>query len=64
MLKLYPDYESGLIYVSDHGESLGENNIYLHGFPYGIAPKEQKEVPMVIWMSDVMKKKTILITCA
>lgn len=57
LLKRYPDYESGLIYVSDHGESLGENNIYLHGFPYGIAPKEQKEVPMIMWMSDVMKKE-------
>lgn len=62
LLKRYPDYESGLVYVSDHGESLGENNIYLHGFPYQIAPKEQKEVPMIMWMSDVMKRKTILIT--
>lgn len=57
LLKQYPDYESGLVYVSDHGESLGENNIYLHGFPYQIAPKEQKEVPMIMWMSDVMKKE-------
>jgi lipid A ethanolaminephosphotransferase len=42
--------------VSDHGESLGENNIYLHGLPYAIAPKEQIEVPMVIWMSENMKE--------
>ena len=57
LLKKYPDYKSGLIYVSDHGESLGENNIYLHGFPYQIAPKEQKKVPMMLWVSDVMKKE-------
>lgn len=40
-----------LFYVSDHGESLGENGIYLHGAPYFMAPAEQTEVPMVIWMS-------------
>ena len=56
MLKKHPEYESGLIYVSDHGESLGENNIYLHGFPYKVAPKEQKHVPMILWMSETMKR--------
>ena len=40
-----------MIYVSDHGESLGENGLYLHGFPYSIAPKAQTRVPMVVWMS-------------
>ena len=40
-----------LFYVSDHGESLGENGIYLHGAPYFMAPVEQTEVPMVIWMA-------------
>ena len=40
-----------LIYVSDHGESLGEHGIYLHGAPYAIAPKEQTTVPYLIWMS-------------
>ena len=40
-----------LIYVSDHGESLGENNLYLHGMPYTIAPIEQKRVPMIFWYS-------------
>ncbi|MDZ5459224.1 phosphoethanolamine transferase [Azohydromonas lata] len=39
----------GLLYVSDHGESLGENNLYLHGLPYGMAPRAQKHVPMVAW---------------
>lgn len=43
--------DSVLIYVSDHGESLGENGLYLHGFPYAMAPDEQKHVPMVIWTS-------------
>lgn len=42
-------YETTLLYVSDHGESLGENNLYLHGLPYGVAPMEQKHVPMVLW---------------
>jgi lipid A ethanolaminephosphotransferase len=46
-----------LIYISDHGESLGENNIYLHGFPYRLAPKEQKEIPMLLWMSESFRQK-------
>ncbi len=44
--------DSLLIYVSDHGESLGENGVYLHGMPYALAPANQKEVPFMIWMSD------------
>lgn len=40
-----------MIYVSDHGESLGERGMYLHGTPYVIAPKEQTQVPMVMWFS-------------
>lgn len=56
ILKKFPQFESGLLYVSDHGESLGENNIYLHGLPYRFAPEEQTKVPMVIWMSESMKK--------
>lgn len=56
LLKKRPHWESGALYVSDHGESLGENGVYLHGLPYSIAPKEQTRVPMVLWMSDVMKK--------
>ena len=41
-----------LIYTSDHGESLGENGIYLHGAPIKTAPPEQLNVPMIVWMSD------------
>jgi lipid A ethanolaminephosphotransferase len=43
--------DSVLLYVSDHGESLGENNLYLHGLPYAIAPDTQKRVPMTLWLS-------------
>ena len=41
----------GVIYVSDHGESLGENGLFLHGMPYAIAPAVQTRVPMLIWSS-------------
>ncbi len=44
--------DSAMVYVSDHGESLGENNLYLHGLPYAIAPDVQKKVPMVMWASE------------
>jgi len=43
--------DSALLYVSDHGESLGEANLFLHGLPYAIAPDVQKQVPMVMWSS-------------
>jgi lipid A ethanolaminephosphotransferase len=45
------DVDSALLFVSDHGESLGEKNLFLHGVPYVIAPKEQTQVPMVFWQS-------------
>ncbi|MFG6465954.1 phosphoethanolamine transferase [Roseateles sp. BYS87W] len=43
-------FDAGMLYVSDHGESLGENGLYLHGMPYAIAPKEQTHVPMIFWV--------------
>ncbi len=43
---------TAMIYVSDHGESLGEKNMYLHGAPYFMAPDEQIHVPMLMWLSD------------
>jgi lipid A ethanolaminephosphotransferase len=50
------DRQTGVIpamfYVSDHGESLGEGGLYLHGTPYFMAPDYQTHVPMVLWMSD------------
>ncbi len=44
-------YSSAMLYMSDHGESLGENNIYLHGLPYYMAPDTQKKVPFLAWLS-------------
>ena len=41
-----------MYYVSDHGESLGEGGLYLHGTPYFMAPEYQTRVPMVLWMSE------------
>jgi len=43
-------FDPMLLYVSDHGESLGENNLYLHGMPYAMAPREQTHVPMLMWL--------------
>lgn len=48
---LQQSYDTALLYVSDHGESLGEKGLYLHGMPYAIAPAEQTRVPMVLWIS-------------
>ena len=45
------DRDTALVYVSDHGESLGEGGLFLHGMPYAIAPDEQKKVPMTMWFS-------------
>ena len=45
-----------MIYISDHGESLGENNLYLHGIPASIAPKEQLDIPFIVWSSDGSKE--------
>ena len=48
------DYEVSLLYASDHGESLGEGGLYLHGYPYMLAPKAQTQVPMVYWTSQAI----------
>lgn len=45
-------FQTGLLYMSDHGESLGESGIFLHGLPYKLAPNEQKEVPALVWFSE------------
>ena len=49
-------HEAALIYLSDHGESLGENSIYLHGMPYIIAPDAQKHVAALMWFNDKIKR--------
>jgi lipid A ethanolaminephosphotransferase len=51
------DADTAMLYFSDHGESLGENNVYLHGAPYMFAPREQTEVPMMLWMSDSFSER-------
>lgn len=48
-------FETAMFYVSDHGESLGEFGVYLHGMPYGIAPAAQKHVPAVAWIGKHMR---------
>jgi len=50
--------DSLLLYVSDHGESLGENGVYLHGMPYSIAPDNQKQVPLMVWMSSGYEQRS------
>ena len=44
--------ETAMLYFSDHGESLGENNLYLHGYPYALAPMAQKHIPAVFWFGS------------
>jgi lipid A ethanolaminephosphotransferase len=57
-------YDVAMVYVSDHGESLGERGLYLHGMPYAIAPKEQLEVPMLWWMSpEFVRHRNIDVSC-
>ena len=52
-LKKYDgDYETAMLYMSDHGESLGEHGIYLHAAPYIIAPKEQTHIPAIVWLGQ------------
>lgn len=51
-LKSIKEYDSLLIYMSDHGESLGERGVYLHSLPYFFAPEAQKKIPFFIWYSD------------
>lgn len=58
-MKSLTDYRSCVIFISDHGESLGENNLYMHGVPMTMAPKEQVEIPFIIWTSDNSKIKAI-----
>jgi lipid A ethanolaminephosphotransferase len=53
-------YATAMLYVSDHGESLGENNVYLHGFPYAIAPKQQTQIPMIFWASNSFLQENTL----
>lgn len=52
MLAAMDEAESSFIYLSDHGESLGENGLYLHGTPYSLAPAHQLNIPFIVWASE------------
>lgn len=49
-------YTTSMLYMSDHGESLGEGGVYLHGLPYFLAPEQQTHVPTLVWLSDDMNQ--------
>lgn len=51
-LRSLKDWKSSMIFISDHGESLGENNMFMHGIPMKLAPKVQYEIPLLVWTSD------------
>ncbi|TWO70772.1 phosphoethanolamine--lipid A transferase [Caenimonas sedimenti] len=61
-LKRRDDYAGAMVYVADHGESLGENNLYLHGMPYAIAPDVQKHVPWITWLSPAFEQRSGMTT--
>jgi lipid A ethanolaminephosphotransferase len=51
-LRSMNDWQSAMIFISDHGESLGENNMFMHGLPMSLAPKVQYEIPFLVWTSE------------
>ena len=55
-------FETAMIYLSDHGESLGEKGVYLHGIPYFIAPDNQKNIAAIFWLGDSFKAQKKLLT--
>lgn len=64
VLRGHGEYASALLFTSDHGESLGENGIYMHGTPYPIAPRVQLHVPMVFWPSpEFIRGRNIDMQC-
>lgn len=57
LLEKNSQFNTAMMYISDHGQSLGEYGLYLHGTPYIIAPKEQIHIPWIIWLSDSFSKE-------
>ena len=51
-LRTMEDWKSAMIFISDHGESLGENKMFMHGLPMRLAPKVQYEIPFLVWTSE------------
>ena len=63
-LKRLPnEINTSMLYVSDHGESLGESGIYLHGLPYAFSPIEQRHIPMLFWSSQKNEKQNMDDAC-
>ncbi|MGO1328487.1 MAG: phosphoethanolamine transferase [Idiomarina loihiensis] len=54
-LQSHDEIDSSMMYLSDHGESLGDNGIYLHGLPNWLAPKEQRHIPWIVWPAEKFK---------
>lgn len=52
LAQLPAEYHTAMLFVSDHGESLGENDLFMHGVPMAMAPAEQYEIPFLVWQSD------------
>ncbi len=61
MLRAIPNASSAMLYISDHGESLGEHGLYLHGTPYALAPQVQTDIPYLVWLSDAFKQQKTLV---
>ncbi|GIU33105.1 phosphoethanolamine--lipid A transferase [Shewanella schlegeliana] len=60
----HTEFDTAMLYISDHGESLGENGMYLHGAPYSLAPDEQTKVPFLGWFSAGFAEQNHLsLTC-
>ena len=55
-MRTLTDWNTAVMFVSDHGESLGENGIYMHGVPMSIAPREQFEIPFIVWTSPLFRR--------
>ena len=51
-LRSMSEWHSAMIFISDHGESLGENKMFMHGLPMKLAPKVQYEIPFLVWVSE------------
>ena len=55
-LRSLREWDSAMIFISDHGESLGENKVFMHGLPMKLAPKVQYEIPFLVWMSENFRR--------
>ena len=56
ILRPMTDWKRAMIFISDHGESLGENKVFMHGLPMRLAPKVQYEIPFLVWTSDGFRR--------